>query len=135
MLANASKGTSSIADYFAKIMGLAEDMASAGRKLEDEELVSYILAGLGADYNPVVSDIATQVEPITPSELYTQLVSFDEHMELRGGGTNVSVNMVAKRGRSGGNFSNPQQNRGGGGRGGGGHGGHGRSGGGRGPNF
>ena len=36
-LANATKGTSTISEYFAKIKSLADDMAAAGRRLEDEE--------------------------------------------------------------------------------------------------
>ena len=50
--------------------GLADDMASAVRKLDDEELVSYILTGLDIDYESVVTSVATRVEPITISELY-----------------------------------------------------------------
>jgi len=41
-----------------------DEMASVGRKLEDEELVSYILTGLDVEFNPVVSAVAAQVEPI-----------------------------------------------------------------------
>jgi hypothetical protein len=44
---------------------LAVDMASAGKKLDDEDFNSYILAGLDAEYNSVVSSIAGHVEPIT----------------------------------------------------------------------
>jgi hypothetical protein len=69
-LATASKGTSTIADYFVKMKSLADEMASAGRKLEDEELVSYILIGLDLGFNPVVSAVAACVEPITVPELY-----------------------------------------------------------------
>ena len=36
-LANATKGTSTVGEYFAKIKSLADDMAAAGRRLEDEE--------------------------------------------------------------------------------------------------
>jgi hypothetical protein len=43
-----------VADYFIKMKGLADEMALAGRKLEDEELVSYILIGLGEDFDSVV---------------------------------------------------------------------------------
>lgn len=43
-LATAHKGTST--EYFTKMKGLADEMASTGKKLEDEKLVSYILAGL-----------------------------------------------------------------------------------------
>lgn len=72
-LATVSKGASSIADYFAKMKGLANDMALAGRKLEDEEMVSYILAGLDMEYNAIISALATRLEPITLDELYIQL--------------------------------------------------------------
>jgi hypothetical protein len=51
--------------------GLVDDMASAGKKIEDEELISYMLTGLGEDYDPVVSVVAARVEPITVAELYT----------------------------------------------------------------
>jgi len=69
-LATASKGMSSVADYFTKMKGLADDMASAGKKLEDEDLVTYILTGLGEDFESVVTAIATRVELITVPELY-----------------------------------------------------------------
>jgi hypothetical protein len=36
---------------------LADQMASAGKKLADEELSSYILVGLDFEYNPIVSSI------------------------------------------------------------------------------
>jgi hypothetical protein len=45
-LATASKGTSSISEYIAKMKGLADEMAVLGHRLEDEELVSYVLKGL-----------------------------------------------------------------------------------------
>ena len=50
---------------------LADEMASAGRKLEDEELVSYILTGLDLDFDPVVLAVTARVEPISVAELYT----------------------------------------------------------------
>ena len=63
-LATASKGSSSIAEYYSKMKGLADDMASAGKKLEDEELISYILTGLSEDFDPVVSTVAVRAKPI-----------------------------------------------------------------------
>lgn len=68
-LATASKGTSTISEYFVKMKSLADEMASVGHKLEDEELVSYILTGLDLEFNPVVSAVAARVEPITIPEL------------------------------------------------------------------
>jgi len=57
--------------------GLADEMPSAGHRLEDEELIGYILTGLDMEYNPVVSAVAARVEPISVGELYTQLVTFE----------------------------------------------------------
>lgn len=79
-LATASKGASSISEFFSKMKALGDEMASAGRKLEDEELISYILTGLDREYDPVVTAVAARVEPITVNELYAQLVSFEQRM-------------------------------------------------------
>lgn len=50
-LANIKKGELSAAAYFAKMKGYADEMAAVGKKLEDDDVVSYILTGLDADYN------------------------------------------------------------------------------------
>jgi hypothetical protein len=54
-----------------KMKMLADEMASAGKKLDDEELCSYILAGLNFEYNSLVSSIAARVKPIMVEELYS----------------------------------------------------------------
>ena len=76
-LATAQEGTSSIANFFSKMKSLADDMAAAGKKLEDEEIASYILAGLDTDYNPIMSAMTARVEPLTLGELFTQLASWE----------------------------------------------------------
>ena len=70
-LAMVSNGSSFINEYFTEMKALAYEMASTGKKLEDEELVSYILTGLDLDFNLVVSAVAFGVEPISVGELYT----------------------------------------------------------------
>ena len=121
-LATANKGTSSIAEYYGKMKGLADEMASAGRKLEDEELVSFILTGLDIDYDPVVTAVTARVEPISVAELYAQLISHEQRLEMRGGsGNQSSANLASRGGRS-----NSGGNRGGGGRNSGSRGGYNR---------
>ncbi|XP_066358325.1 uncharacterized protein [Miscanthus floridulus] len=130
----ASKGTSTVAEYFTKIKSLADEMASAGRKLEDEDIISYVLTGLGEDFDSVVAAVTTWVEPISVHELYAQLMSHEQRKEARDGGSNSSVN-VATKGSRGGSGNHTSNNRGGRGnrggfhRGKGGRGGGGRSGG------
>jgi len=57
---------------------IADDMASAGKWLDDEEVASYILSSLDIEYNPVVSAFAARTEPITLGELFTQLSAFEQ---------------------------------------------------------
>jgi hypothetical protein len=45
-LATTQKGSLRVAEYISKMKILADDMSSAGRKLDDEDFLSYILAGL-----------------------------------------------------------------------------------------
>jgi hypothetical protein len=44
------------------------------------------LAGLNFEYNPVVSVVVAKVEPISISELYTQVLAFEMRLELMGQG-------------------------------------------------
>lgn len=53
------KGGMSMADYFNKMKSLAEEMAAAGKPMDDEELMGHILTGLDSDHNQVVSAIIT----------------------------------------------------------------------------
>jgi hypothetical protein len=80
---------------------LADEMASVGKKLDDEELISYVLAGLDAEYNSVVSSIAARVEATTFDDLYSQLLAFENHLDLQKEGQSQSYSSVnsASRGR------------------------------------
>jgi hypothetical protein len=101
-LATTQKGTSTAAEYVSKMKSLADDMASAGKKLDDEELISYILAGLDYEYNSLVSSIAARVEPITFGELYSQLLAFETRLHLQGtAGQSLSSANSATRGPGG----------------------------------
>jgi hypothetical protein len=71
----------------------------------DDELVAYILAGLDEDYNPVFTAVVARNDPISPSELYSQLLSFEQHVSLQAhqmSGSSSSA-MTATHGRG---FSN-----------------------------
>jgi hypothetical protein len=71
VLATFRKGSQSVAEYYTKMRGLVDELATTGHPLGDEELVAYILAGLDDDFNPMVSAVVARVEPITPAELYS----------------------------------------------------------------
>lgn len=52
-LATTHKGAMSVTEYVAKMRALSNEMNAAGKPLGDEDLVSYILAGLDIEFNSV----------------------------------------------------------------------------------
>jgi hypothetical protein len=64
------KGNLSITEYVHKMWSLADEMAVAGRVIEEEELVEYILTGLGQEYDPIVSAVIAQTSHVSISDLY-----------------------------------------------------------------
>jgi hypothetical protein len=127
-LANAEKGNKTMAEYVAAMKSLENEMISAGKILEDEDMVSYILAGLrDNEYNSLVAAILARPTPITISELYAKLDSYESRQKmLRGAGPSQSSANAAMRGgrdRGRGNFGRggPGRGNGGGGQGGNGY--------------
>jgi hypothetical protein len=69
----------------------ADEMAVAGHRLGDEEFVAYVLTGLDEEiYNSLVSSIVTRNEPISPSELYDQMLSYELRLEKQSAGAGFS---------------------------------------------
>jgi hypothetical protein len=107
-LATTRKGGSTVTEYVGKMRSLGDEMAAPGRPLEDEELVEYILTGLDDEFDPVVSSALARAEPISVSELYSQLLAFETRLDLRNSGhsSGASANLANRRGRGGpGRFS------------------------------
>jgi hypothetical protein len=98
-LATSRKDSLSVTEYLAKVQGLANDMAAAGKALDDEDLVQYILSGLDNDYDSVVNSVLARPIPITVSEMAAQMILFEARVDLRSnGGSGSSVNFT-KRGQ------------------------------------
>jgi hypothetical protein len=83
-LSTTRKGSLMIPQYVGKMKALADEMASARKKLEDDDLVSYILASLDSDFDSVISAVAARIKPISVPELYDQLVGYEQRQELHG---------------------------------------------------
>uniref|UniRef100_A0A453HJP7 Uncharacterized protein n=2 Tax=Aegilops tauschii subsp. strangulata TaxID=200361 RepID=A0A453HJP7_AEGTS len=79
-LINAQKGNLSVASYFAAMRGYADELAAAGKAIPDDELASYIIHGLDADYQPLVSALDARVTEVTLDEIFAMLSNFDQRM-------------------------------------------------------
>jgi len=50
-----TKESMTITEFYTKMTALGDELAAAGKPLDDEEMISYIVNGLDSDYNPLVS--------------------------------------------------------------------------------
>jgi histone deacetylase 1/2 len=82
---------------------LRDEMAAAGTPIDDDELLTYILSGLDMEFNLVITSLLARKETVTVSEAYSQLLTFETHMEIMGSGHSGSSANSANRGGCGGN--------------------------------
>ncbi|XBH64856.1 hypothetical protein VPH35_118545 [Triticum aestivum] len=90
------------------IRGLADELAAAGKPLEEDDIVSHILEGLmhEPDYNGFVTSISTRAatdRPIGLSELFSLLLSAEARITAQHAAFSAhhSANLAAKGGRDG----------------------------------
>ena len=79
-LSREKKGDSSVSAYFSKMKGLADEIGAAGKKLEDDDLIDYILNGLDSEYNPFVSSVSIK-DSLSLDDLYAQLLSYEARLQ------------------------------------------------------
>jgi hypothetical protein len=81
-LATTKKNQMTVSDYYTNMCQFTDDLAVSGTPLHDDELVVYLLVGLDEDYNLIFTAVVTYVDPISPSELYAKLLSFEHHTHM-----------------------------------------------------
>jgi hypothetical protein len=73
----------------------AGEMSTAGKPLEDEDFVTYVLAGLDQNYNSVVESI-TGKEELSLGSIYSQLLVAKARLDLQSTHSQTSVNAAAR---------------------------------------
>ncbi|KAL9426374.1 hypothetical protein AB3S75_033203 [Citrus x aurantiifolia] len=61
-LQTTKKNAMTMSDYVNKMKNLADSLAMAGKYVTEDDLISYILAGLGTKYDPVVVNITARID-------------------------------------------------------------------------
>jgi hypothetical protein len=78
-------------EFYSKMKSYADEMTASGQTLGDEEFVGYVLTGLDEEiYNSFVSSIVTRVEPISPTELYSQMLAFEHRLTKQAANTSYT---------------------------------------------
>ncbi|KAL5848351.1 hypothetical protein ACOSQ4_006364 [Xanthoceras sorbifolium] len=74
------KGALKISDYIVKIKAVIDALMAAGQVITEQDLVAYILEGLGLEFDPVVCNIASKKTSANSSTkqqiLLEEVVSF-----------------------------------------------------------
>ena len=74
-LSNLKKKDLTASEYYRKMRGFADAMASIGKPLNDEEVLGYILAGLGPEFEPLVASVTARDDYISLSSFYALLLN------------------------------------------------------------
>ena len=103
-LAKLKKNKSSTDKFLTKMQTIIDDLAAAGCPVSTREHISFILAGLGSEYNFLVAAFGVGNTTMTLSSLYSQLNAYDQRQELlhdqTGGDFETSANAAFRQQRS-----------------------------------
>lgn len=54
---------------------LVDTLSTIGMPLREDEIISFVLSGLGSDYDSLVTSLTTRSEGLTLDDVYTHLLS------------------------------------------------------------
>lgn len=73
-LASLKKGAETITEFFNRAKGLVTTLAAAGHHIPESEFFVYLLAGLGAEYDSLVTSISLQTNLPSPTQILSHLL-------------------------------------------------------------
>jgi hypothetical protein len=101
-LASMHKGDATSIAYYSQMKGFADEMVVASKRLDDEEIICYILVGLDIGFNPFVEAFTAKTNPQTLNNLYSQLLTVEARVESQKEHQQINVIAAYRGGRGGG---------------------------------
>ena len=100
-----------MAEYMHKMKALADVMAAGGLPIRDDELIDYILTGLGSAYNSIAASLSVSNVDMTYSTFYSLVLSFEalEAQQSVAEGWSTSANAATRPGPYGNGGRVPSQ--------------------------
>ncbi|XP_051190228.1 uncharacterized protein [Lolium perenne] len=71
------KGDKSASEYMQKVKALADAMAAAGSPLCDDEIIDYMLTGLGTAFNPIAASMDFAATHVTLAMFYKIVLNYE----------------------------------------------------------
>ncbi|KAF5451286.1 hypothetical protein F2P56_026403 [Juglans regia] len=82
-LATLRKGPESVSDYYNRAKSLAASLTAAGHVLSDSEFSISLLAGLGTEYESLVTFLTTRADTISSAQLYSYLLNHESRISYQ----------------------------------------------------
>ncbi|XP_012840817.1 PREDICTED: uncharacterized protein LOC105961120 [Erythranthe guttata] len=79
-LSTLKKGSDSISVYYRRAKLLMDSLAMAGKVISPSEFVVFLLAGLGQDYDSIVTSITTRADSLSPAQVYAHLLNHESRI-------------------------------------------------------
>ena len=105
-LQSTKKGYLSMIDCIMKVKGAADNLATIGEPVSEQDQVMNLLGGIGSDYNAVVTAINIRDDKISIEVVHSMLLAFEHRLEQQSSIEQIST-MSA-------NYAPSSNNRGGG---------------------
>jgi uncharacterized membrane protein YgcG len=123
-LSNVRKKDLSASAYYHRVKALADSMAAIDAPLKDDEVLGYMLAGLGPEFEPLVASLTTRDDAVSLNSFYAYLIGAELRLEQQATSSEIisSVNSATRQGQGaprGGQGQGGHGGQGGGGQGGG----------------
>ncbi|KAL5739017.1 hypothetical protein ACOSQ2_028197 [Xanthoceras sorbifolium] len=75
------KGSMKVSDYIVKIKGITDSLMAAGQVITEQDLVEYILGGLGLEFDPVVVNLTSKKEEINLQDAQFLIMNYESRLE------------------------------------------------------
>ncbi|KAK8951385.1 hypothetical protein KSP39_PZI003284 [Platanthera zijinensis] len=105
-LQSMTKGALSMADYVQRVKSIAQNLASAGKPIDEDDLVMWLLRGLGSEFDPIVAAINLSRDSPTVDEVTALLFDFELRLQTTRRDLVQPAAMYSARGRGRTHFGN-----------------------------
>ncbi|KAL5564462.1 hypothetical protein UlMin_027626 [Ulmus minor] len=80
-LQTTKKNSISMIDFIMKIKGFCDSLAAIGESVSEQDQIMNLLAGLGSDYNAVVTSISARDSQLSLESVHSLLLTFEHRLE------------------------------------------------------